>query len=292
MIETLAPFKYTFSGHDTFHCRSLWLKKGYDYLLLDKKFSDEDAVVVLGVGKNMVSAIRYWMKAFGLADADDRPTELARWVFDDEKGFDPYLEDEGTLWLLHYHIVVNNHASIYNLIFNTYRRLRIEFTLKDFQQYLGRLSGSIPQLNFSESTIKSDFNAFIKTYLRHSDAKSKEEALTGVLTDLKLLNVKQDGESYFITNAERHNLPIEILLYGILVANEGSKSISYQRLEEEKNQVGSVFALNQEGLVTKIEALANRYEGIVFSDQAGIMELQFKSEFDPHQVLSNYYANV
>ena len=71
MLETLSPVKYTFSGHDTFHCRSLWLKKGYDYLLLNKKFSDDDAVVVLGVGKNMVTAIRYWMKAFYMSDSDD-----------------------------------------------------------------------------------------------------------------------------------------------------------------------------------------------------------------------------
>lgn len=24
--------KLTFSGHDTFHCRHLWLKKGYDFV--------------------------------------------------------------------------------------------------------------------------------------------------------------------------------------------------------------------------------------------------------------------
>lgn len=41
MLATPDPNKYTFSGHDTFHCRSLWLKKGYDYLLLDKKFGNE-----------------------------------------------------------------------------------------------------------------------------------------------------------------------------------------------------------------------------------------------------------
>ncbi|GHB82852.1 DUF4007 family protein [Persicitalea jodogahamensis] len=292
MIETLSPVKYTFSGHDTFHCRSLWLKKGYDYLLLDKKFSDDDAVVVLGVGKNMVSAIRYWMKAFALSDSDDQPTELAHWLFDDEKGFDPYLEDEGTLWLLHFHLVVNNHASIYNLIFNTYRRLKIEFSAEDFLKYIGRLSSTTAQLNVSDSTVGSDFGVFTKMYLRHTETKSRDEGFTGILTDLNMLGYKKEGKLFYIANAERHELPAEILMYGILVANEGSNSISYRRLEEEANQVGSVFALNQEGLVSKIEALANHYEGIVFSDQAGIMELQFKSTFAPHQVLSDYYANV
>lgn len=53
--------KPTFSGHETFQCRHLWLKKGYDFVKSGKAFSDEDAVVELGVGKNMVTAIRYWM---------------------------------------------------------------------------------------------------------------------------------------------------------------------------------------------------------------------------------------
>lgn len=291
MIDIQEPTKFTFSGHDTFHCRSLWLKKGYDYLLLNKKFSDEDAVVILGVGKNMVTAIRYWMKAFGLVDSNDNLTDLANWIFNKDDGFDPFLEDEGTLWLLHYHLVVNSHASIYNLIFNRYRRLKIEFSAEDFLNYMGRLSSTIPQLNVSDSTIGSDFAVLIKMYLRHTDTKGIDEGMTGLLTDLKLLGYKKESKQYFIANSERHNLPPHILLYAILVANEGSKSISYQKLEEE-NQVGSVFALNQEGLVSKIEAITDIYEGIVFSDQAGIMELQFKSEFNPHQVLIEYYANI
>lgn len=65
--------KLTFSGHDSFQCRSLWLKKGYDFVKAGRSFTDEDAVVELGVGKNMVNAIRYWMKAFGLTNPDDDP---------------------------------------------------------------------------------------------------------------------------------------------------------------------------------------------------------------------------
>jgi hypothetical protein len=45
---------YRFSGHETFIIRSFWQKKGYDFLNNGGKFSDEDAVVKLGVGKNMV----------------------------------------------------------------------------------------------------------------------------------------------------------------------------------------------------------------------------------------------
>ena len=57
-IESKDIIKYTFSGHDSFQCRQLWLKKGYDYIQSQKSFNDEDAVVKLGVGINIVSAIR------------------------------------------------------------------------------------------------------------------------------------------------------------------------------------------------------------------------------------------
>lgn len=66
--------KYTFSGHDSFQCRQLWLKKGFDYLQSRKSFSDAAAVVKLGVGKNMVSSIRYWLKAFNIIDDNDNLT--------------------------------------------------------------------------------------------------------------------------------------------------------------------------------------------------------------------------
>ncbi len=58
--------KYTFSGHESFPCKTLWLKKGYDFVRAEKDFNAPEAVVDLGGGKNMVSAIRYWFKSFGL----------------------------------------------------------------------------------------------------------------------------------------------------------------------------------------------------------------------------------
>ena len=56
----------SFSGHESFQCRNLWLKKGYEFTIAEGNFKDELAVVDLGVGKNMVSSIRFWLKAFGL----------------------------------------------------------------------------------------------------------------------------------------------------------------------------------------------------------------------------------
>lgn len=120
--------KYTFSGHESFFCKALWLKKGYDFVSSEHDFNNANAVVDLGVGKNMVASIRFWMRSFGLL-SDNNTTDIAKTILNSENGLDPYIEDLGTIWLLHYLLVTTNYATIYNLFFRYFRRERNgEFT--------------------------------------------------------------------------------------------------------------------------------------------------------------------
>lgn len=135
ILKNSGSIKYTFSGHESFQCRHLWLKKGYDFVNKKKLFNDEDAVVELGVGKNMVNSIRFWMKAFNLLTTADELTDFAHKLLSDD-GYDPYMEDEGTLWLLHYQLVKKGFASTYSIVFNELRREKIEFTKDNFISYI------------------------------------------------------------------------------------------------------------------------------------------------------------
>ena len=50
-----------FARHETFHPRYGWFRKAYVAATRDPHvFTSEDAPVRLGVGKNMVRAIRFW----------------------------------------------------------------------------------------------------------------------------------------------------------------------------------------------------------------------------------------
>lgn len=111
-IGPLATTRYSFSGYESFHCRLLWLKKGYNFLNNGHAFNSPDAVVHLGVGKNMVSAIRFWLKVFGLTE-NDVVTKLAHLVFTDDGGFGRFLEDINTLWPLHYN-AINTCSTIFH----------------------------------------------------------------------------------------------------------------------------------------------------------------------------------
>jgi hypothetical protein len=290
--ESTINTKYTFSGHETFQCRQLWLKKGYDFVNKKKSFNKEDAVVELGVGKNMVNSIRFWMKAFNLLTITDELTEFAHKLLADD-GYDPFMEDEGTLWLLHYQLVTKGFASTYSIVFNELRKEKIEFTSGNFISHIIRKSEieRFPQI--SSNTLTEDFKVFTKMYSRLEVSKDKEESFSGLLTDLDLLKSFKNGsgEHFIIENTEKTEIPDEIILYAILDNENFDLSLSLNTIEQNNNSVGTVFAINKPGLQTKIENLIAKFPNMVFNDQAGVKEIQFKKKPTANSILDKYYAN-
>lgn len=292
IITNIEISKYTFSGHDSFQCRQLWLKKGYDFVQEGQSFNNEDAVVKLGVGKNMVSAIRYWMKAFNVIDSKDNPTDFGTKLLDEETGYDPYLEDEASLWLLHYQLVKTGLASIYTVIFNEFRKEKLFFTKETFLNYLKRIQEANPELSFNENTVAKDFTVFVNMYKNDSDSNDIEDSFSGILSEIGLLTQRGKGkdEQFQIENNERDSLPEAVVLYSILDNLSYGKSISLNSLEFDTNSPGSVFALNRSGLVNKISGIVKENKDITFTDHAGIKELQFKNKPNAYSILDKYYG--
>lgn len=291
-MENTEKTKYTFSGHDSFQCRQLWLKKGYDFVQAGKNFNDEDAVVELGVGKNMVSSIRFWLKAFNVIDNKDIPTEFGKRLFDDETGYDPFLEDEVSLWLLHYQLVKSGYSSIYSIIFNKFRREKLFFNNETFINYIKRIGEGNPELSFNENTVSKDFTVFSNLYKHDNDNKDVEDSFSGILSEIELLKTSGTGKSkqFYIENNERDSLSEAVVLFAILDNPNYGNSISLNSLEFDINSPGLIFALNRSGLMNKISEITKQSKEITFTDQAGIKELQFKSKPNPYTILDNYYG--
>lgn len=280
--------KLLFSGHESFPCKQFWLKKGYDFVEKKKKFSEESAVVYLGVGNNMVTSIRYWLKAFDILDDNDKLTDISIRIFGRE-GWDPFLEDEGTLWLLHYLLNKKKRASIYHIIFGELRKQKPEFSRKHFYDYALKAESKS-----KETTLKTDFSVFTRTYL-NDKATDVEEGYSGLLADLNLLrelkeNREKGNSFYTIESKERPEIPSHIILYAILENEEYGNSISFDTLYN--YGVGTIFALNKEGLIEHLERIAALYNGkIVFKNDPLIREFQFKGKKPTAiSVLREYYG--
>lgn len=288
--------KLTFSGHESFTCRQFWLKKGYDFLVGGHSFSDPDAVVHLGVGKNMVSAIHYWMKGFDLVNEDGVPTAMATYLLDDDQGADRYLEKPGTLWLLHYFLVTRGRASLYELTFNEFRPRYPIFTKPQLVQHAADTCADQEQ-TVSVSTLQRDVDVLVRSYTRPKrKATSAEDDFATLLIDLQLIDTlevaRDDGNiRYAIERRQRGDLPMQIVLYAILDQYQGM-SISFRDLANLRNGPGMVFALNEDGLLRQIETMTEYYTDIVFSDDAGVRELQFRTRPEKQQVLDEYYRGA
>lgn len=286
----------TFSGHDTFHCRQFWLKKAFDFVHVGGNFNDINAPLDLGVGKNMVTAIRYWARCFGILEGDAL-TPFAEKLLG-KNGWDPYLEDHGSLWLLHHRLVTSGCASIYSILFNELIRERPEFAAEHFVNWVNQRK----EHDYNENTLGKDFTVFYRTYFADFKLGDLEEGFNGILSELGILQkVKKsiqdkDGkdrerEVWLVERTQRSDLPLHILLYCILTSNPDSLSIGFERLYSEPNEVGSVFAMSKEGLTIALQRLGDIKEyGIILSNEAGIRELQFKKKLNPEKILEDYYG--
>jgi len=298
--------KLKFSGHDTFIVRTFWPKKGFDFVNNGESFSSEDAVIDLGVGKNMVSSIAFWMKALGLLDENTNElTNLARIILED-KGFDPFLEDIGTIWLLHYSLVKNNYSSIYSLVFNELRKERAVFSKKQLAAFIKRKYAENDDNSFNSNTIDKDISVFTRLYKRvdfQTVNKDFEDEISSLMIDLELLNStieeeikegtnkKEKVEWYYLHGKTRSTLPAAILLFTILDCFEGAKNIAFKRLEIESNSPGMIFLLSKDALFKQLKELENLFPGITLSETAGNTVLVIPDEIDRWEILQNYYAN-
>ena len=283
---------YSFSGHETFTCRNYWLKKGLDHVWSGGVFGDT-AIRELGVGKNMVGAIRFWTRAFGLIEFDTKYSELAAYIFNTRKGKDPYLEDIGTIWLLHYLLVTTETASIYSLVFNYFRKIRIEFNREQLLSFIKNDCQS-KQIKYNLNSVKKDISVFLNNYLIPESSKSVEADFMGLLYELNLIDrVRKEGhiQTYKIENQIRSNIPSEIILTCILL-KVGNSSVTFNELLNGINSVGSVFAINAQCLMNCIDDLSNKYpDNISYKDDGGVQVFQIKEGLELFNVLNGYYGN-
>lgn len=283
--------KLSFSGHETFACKIYWLKKGYDFVKAGKSFTSDDAVVDLGVGKNMVTSIRFWLRAFGVLDEADQLTEFADFILSDD-GVDPYLEDPMTLWLLHYQLMKSDRASIYGLVFNQFRRERIAFTKEHLKHFLNRII-NIEKGHFSPTTLDNDIRVFISNYVNQKTTEI-EESYNNILQELSLItNFKQLDDSghvldWYQFDLQAKDIPVEGLLYVLLDNPNYGQSISLTNLANDPSSLGNVFLLTEGSLINLLKQIPEEYAN--YTETAGNQVLQVKDKMNKYDILKKYYT--
>ncbi len=152
---------------------------------------DEAAMVALGLGKNMVRSLRFWLDVSGVAvskrDRSFTTTEFGRQLLG-PRGADPFLEDVRTLWLLHWQIATRSDEPLFawDLLLN--RWPQAEFSRSTVLPAFRR-GAAAQDKKLSDVTLEQHFDVFLHSYVPTSGRKGEvlEDNLDCPLVELELI---------------------------------------------------------------------------------------------------------
>ena len=275
-----------FSGHESFPCRYGWLPKLYEAVSADPTlFSDEEnAIVTLGIGKNMVKSIRFWGQAFGIIKSSKNKVEITEFgnqLLNPENGFDPFLEDLASLWMLHWNITAHARIGAWVTIF---------FDILDNQITFDRLVELVrnraPNGGIASGTALAHVNMLLNTYdwTKFDIALAGEDPLGCPLQELHLLeSFELNGTRIVgIKRGHKKHLAASAFAYALYDywtgTAENSVTLSLRSLQVNRRSPGVIFRLNEESLYRCVANVAKDCNMTIESDGAGGSYLDAKNK--------------
>ena len=277
------PGPRVFSGHESFACRYGWLPKLYEAVAEDSSLfsSEEDAILRLGLGRNMIKSIRFWGEAFGLTRTQGREvkvTEFARMLLDTREGLDPYLETPDALWRLHWILTVHGGLGAWAVAFlETHDR---EITHERFVAAV-RARASQTRRTITSRTASNHVDIFLRTYVggQYSEG-SPEEALGSPFQELELMRLATLAgvATMRFSRGPKRTLDAQAFAFVLHDFWRGtapkSVTLSVRSLMLSHAAPGAVLLLDESGLHESLDELCSQSRRLVLrSDGAGGSDL-------------------
>jgi hypothetical protein len=292
-----------FGRHETFHIRDGWLSKGVDAISKDpRSLHIVDAHHSLGVGTNMLKAIRYWVEAAGLAETTGKIsteremhlTETGKLV----KNYDPYMDHDGTWWVVHAGLATNKAlATTLHWLFNHGPSSR--FRLEDLEQALTEYVSVTSRPPFP-NTIRRDLQCLVRTYVGREQKGRRAGDVDPIgcpLGALGLLRSSENQGEFQLSSAPRPTLDPHIFMAVLTQFIRGTDGNSQITTTEEVRwglgSPGRIFGMSNEA----ISEMINRCRA-VFGERsvteirtAGLSNIQLGST-DSEQYLKSYFEGL
>jgi hypothetical protein len=300
---------FKFSGHETFTFRYAWLPKAHNIVAKsDKAFSDEDqAMVELGVGKNMVRSIRFWATYLGIINSDGgrsySVTPFGEALLDPENGYDPYLEDSQTLWLLHWRLsTASEPIFAWHYLLNKWQES--ELITSNILPMMTRELEGVHKV--SRNSLDGLLKIFYHTYVPTRGKKSKvnEDNLDCPLVQLRLVEhagAKDESGSkkeliYVFRRGEKPEISNALFYYCLTdywaIKYPDEMTLSYGQIASEEGSPGQIFKLSDADIQERLHAVDERNRHFQFTDSTSsrFLERKFTSfEKASGQMLGGIY---
>lgn len=280
-------------GHQSFHIRRGWIYKGLNEVRNDEfVFSRKDIVHtdLLGIGSNMVTALKYWLEALKLVDKKKEgsktlivPSKIGELIL--EK--DPYLEEIETWQLLHYNLATNeDQATTWYWFFNEYKGNK--FTKDNLFENLNSYIKQNYEKEVSERSLKDDINCLLNTYVERV-VESPEDNMESPFAELGLINIanKKNGELSY-TKSYKNKVNVYLAYYIIRNLAIDRENLDLKDIINSKNGIGNIFNLNSYEIMDILDSLQN-LGYIKVTRTGGLDYVSFVDERNPIEELENMY---
>lgn len=295
--NALQKVNLNFSGHETFPFRYTWLKKAVDAISKDPEAFDRDtAISELGVGKNMVMAIEHWALVTGVLETDKKGLRVSSFgeKLLSNNGWDPYLEDMASLWLLHWKLCTNmNDATSWYFVFN--KLTQIEFTKEQLCHEI-RVFATINNYKKSLKMVDRDVDCLIRTYVPSKAVQQNilEDSLECPLTELSLIQELGQKGLYVFSRGYQRELPDEIFIYALIVFwdrfHKSRGAISFEDIAYSECSPGQVFKIDEDSLAHRLEGIEKLTHGVLRYDETSRLRQVYRSKPEsPDTYLRKYY---
>ena len=301
-LSAFNPARVSFGRHETFPLRYAWLPKGFAEMKGNPRcFESDEAPVRLGVGKNMVHAIRYWLRAARMArvTADGMfATALGERLLS-EDGWDPYLEDEGTLWLIHWLLAANpEEATAWWWFFNRFHK--VEFSSAEAGEALLTFARENVTAKYSAAKARQDAALVLRMYARSGGGSGVgfEDALDSPLANLGLVSRLGGSRRYRSRAGRQEGLPTGIVAFVLAELFEltGAAELAVDALMYGGAGLpapGAVFRLSEAALLAALEDCVERFpKDFRLQETAGLRQLFALRRVAPLECLRRHYERA
>lgn len=286
--------KYKLKGHGSFYIREGWLQKGLKKFQAEGPdlFSKREANEILGVGANMVSAIKYWLISTGLLEySNDKKTLCISSLGEKIRQYDPYIEDYFTLWILHYNIATNTeYCTSWYLFFN---KIDVKYFSKQelFELMKEKFEEIFKPTKYSTQSLADDCECILKMYLYNKyEEVSPEDNLISPFAKLGLIKFKDRKKGVYEKGSPNFNLlPPLVILYALVDYLNGKTAIDLEEIVFGSNTIGKIFNIDNFAFYRYLEILEKQgYVKIVRTADLNTLYVNLNSKND---VLEEYYTH-
>ena len=277
-----------FARHETFYPRYGWFRKAYAFVGENPKiFVSPDAPVHMGVGKNMVRAIRFWGTAAKLIESPEgRPasemtrTDRGNKLFG-EDGWDRYMEDPATLWLLHWWLLAPPCLlPVWWVAFNQFHA--VEFSEEQLESVVvAQLELAVEWKTPHRSSIRKDVSALLRTYMPADETGrgTIDDILNCPLRELGLIKRSSVTNQYRFAASAKPALPAAVVANASLDyverTKQGGNTVAVSRLAREPGGPGRAFRISEDELRDALASVAEDSGKIELVTVAGAPQLSW-----------------